>query len=366
MIATDPLGLDCAYLGDDGNAYILTGDCDNVNDNGYHVDRTITGVTLSDGQLGIYYNPTDPSDPLSTGYNFQKDPYLYSTGAPYFTGYDSSSARNYSISAANTATISAYHPSVSTCLGQAAISAGEDLLGVSMLPGSDQDNWQWSSDKFGFVYTGAAEADSLSGVSNGVDIVGRMSRLRCGHARGTGNNPTILEERRGQGLHEARVKGRYFVRKVGGQGGQGSCRLQCLREVSKMPRKLKKNCRQRRYLRLDRPCARVRRCNYPRQGQRTAQMACGDHVDVLCAVRGCNIWSEKAWFVAVLDFLGSMFGSARVRDVGDLRADFCRVSFWARCMSVPLAFLEAILLIGIFSKLERGLAAIHSGHASGE
>lgn len=32
---------------------------------------------------------------------------------------------------------------------------------------------------------------------------------------------------------------------------------------------------------------------------------------------------------------------------------------------VPLAFLEAILLIGIFSKLERRLAAVHSGHASG-
>ena len=93
------LDSDCAYLGDDGNAYILTGDCDNVNDNGYYVDGTITGVTLSDGQLGIYYNPTDPSDPLSTGYNFQKDPYVYSTGAPYFTGYDSWSARNSGIAA---------------------------------------------------------------------------------------------------------------------------------------------------------------------------------------------------------------------------------------------------------------------------
>ncbi|HEY6764491.1 MAG TPA: RHS repeat-associated core domain-containing protein, partial [Candidatus Sulfotelmatobacter sp.] len=79
--------------------------------------------------------------------------------------------------AANTATISAYHPSVSTCLGQAAISAGEDLLGLSMLPGSDQDNWQWQSAGWnsGFVYTGAGEVmDSsvgLDAVENAADFV---------------------------------------------------------------------------------------------------------------------------------------------------------------------------------------------------
>lgn len=31
-----------------------------------------------------------------------------------------------------------------------------------MLPGSDQDNWSWSSDKVGFVYTGAGEVMSPS------------------------------------------------------------------------------------------------------------------------------------------------------------------------------------------------------------
>jgi hypothetical protein len=79
--------------------------------------------------------------------------------------------------AANTATISAYHPSVGTCLGQAAISAGEDLLGLSMLPGSDQDNWRWQSAGWnsGFVYTGAAEVmDSsvgLDAVENAANFV---------------------------------------------------------------------------------------------------------------------------------------------------------------------------------------------------
>jgi hypothetical protein len=44
-----------------------------------------------------------------------------------------------------------------------------------MLPGSDQDNWQWSSDKFGFVYTGAGEVMSpsvgLDAVENASDFV---------------------------------------------------------------------------------------------------------------------------------------------------------------------------------------------------
>jgi hypothetical protein len=69
---------------------------------------------------------------------------------------------------ANTATISAVHPSVGKCLGQAAISAGEDLLGLSMLPGSDQDNWQWQNAGWnsGFVYTGAGEViDASVGVT---------------------------------------------------------------------------------------------------------------------------------------------------------------------------------------------------------
>jgi RHS repeat-associated protein len=73
--------------------------------------------------------------------------------------------------AANTATISAYHPSVYTCLAQAAFAAGEDLLGISMLPGTNQDNWEWSSDKLGFVYTGAAEEGLLETTSNGVAVV---------------------------------------------------------------------------------------------------------------------------------------------------------------------------------------------------
>ena len=39
-----------------------------------------------------------------------------------------------------------------------------------MIPGTNQDNWEWSSDKMGFVYTGAAE-DGLLSLSNGVGAV---------------------------------------------------------------------------------------------------------------------------------------------------------------------------------------------------
>ena len=74
--------------------------------------------------------------------------------------------------AANTATISAYHPSVGQCLAQAALDAGLDLTSLSMLPDANQDSWQWQSAGWnsGFVYTGAA-ADPALGASTGVDAL---------------------------------------------------------------------------------------------------------------------------------------------------------------------------------------------------
>ena len=108
---------------------------------------------------------------------------------------------------ANTATVSAYHPSVGTCLGQAAISAGEDLLGLSMLPGSDQDNWQWQSARWnsGFVYTGAGEVmDS----SVGLDAVEKAADFVADNPTAQG---TIRQFLRNQGVkwstkHVARTR----------------------------------------------------------------------------------------------------------------------------------------------------------------
>lgn len=43
----------------------------------------------------------------------------------------------------------------------------EDLTGISMLPGANQDNWKWyyaSPSSFGFIYTGAGEGASVSAV----------------------------------------------------------------------------------------------------------------------------------------------------------------------------------------------------------
>jgi RHS repeat-associated protein len=73
----------------------------------------------------------------------------------------------------NTPSISPYNGRAGDCFEQAFVEAGEDLLGISMLPGSNQDNWNWSSDKFGFVYTGAGEqkTGAFLSSSTGVDAV---------------------------------------------------------------------------------------------------------------------------------------------------------------------------------------------------
>ncbi len=97
---------------------------------------------------------------------------------------------------ANTATISAYHRSQGECLWQAAVDAGEDLLGISMIPGTNQDNWEWSSAKMGFIYTGAAE-DGLLSLSNGVGAV----ETTAGWVEGTpAAQGTIRQFLRNQGV----------------------------------------------------------------------------------------------------------------------------------------------------------------------
>jgi RHS repeat-associated protein len=52
------------------------------------------------------------------------------------------------------ATIEAYHPPVSTCVGQAALDGVLDLTSLDLAPHANQDDWHWSSGKNGFVYTG--------------------------------------------------------------------------------------------------------------------------------------------------------------------------------------------------------------------
>jgi len=58
------------------------------------------------------------------------------------------------------ATISAYHPSVLECLTLAGIPVAVDLMGLSWVPNADPKDWQWSSDKTGFVFVGGAESDA--------------------------------------------------------------------------------------------------------------------------------------------------------------------------------------------------------------
>lgn len=93
---------------------------------------------------------------------------------------------------------------------------------MSLLPGAKQDNWQWSSDKFEFVYTGAGEVlDSSVGIDaaeNAADFVG-------GNPSGSGNHSAVLEKRRSEGLNQTRRQGRCQIRKVGEQGWQGLCRI---------------------------------------------------------------------------------------------------------------------------------------------
>ena len=94
--------------------------------------------------------------------------------------YDDAGRLTSVVVATNTGTIGAYYPSVATCIGQAAVDAGLDLTSLSVLPGANQDNWQWSSDKMGFVYTGAAAGESALGPSTAVDAVERTADWAAG------------------------------------------------------------------------------------------------------------------------------------------------------------------------------------------
>jgi len=155
----DPSGLDCTLvdggvvfdyeLGDNPKATCEQESGTYTAPATYEVDSDLPGVLLivessSDGS--IYTQPD------GTG-----------------SGLQSPSAGN---SAPNTATISVYHPSVTQCLGEAAIDAGLDLTSLSVLPSANQDSWQWQSAGWnsGFVYKGAA-ADSALGPSTGVDTL---------------------------------------------------------------------------------------------------------------------------------------------------------------------------------------------------
>ena len=77
-----------------------------------------------------------------------------------------------------------------------------------------------------------------------------------------------------------------------------------------------------------------------------------------------DIWTKVAKLIAILEFLDGMLSSPCVRYVADLRATIAATNFGYVLSKPPLAFIEAIFLIGIFSKLERRRASVHSGHAS--
>jgi len=49
--------------------------------------------------------------------------------------------------------------SVLECLTLAGIPVAVDLMGLSWVPNADPKDWQWSSDKTGFVFVGGAESD---------------------------------------------------------------------------------------------------------------------------------------------------------------------------------------------------------------
>jgi RHS repeat-associated protein len=150
---TDPTGLDCVYDNGDGTTFTKTGDCYSSTDNGFYFDGNVDQSSINIDQNGDVLARVDGGDVQCSG------------------DCPGDSVTVNSVLPSDIATISAYHGSVGQCLGQAAIDAGLDLTSLSLLPGADQDNWQWSSDKFGFVYTGAAADESLSSASKGVDVL---------------------------------------------------------------------------------------------------------------------------------------------------------------------------------------------------
>lgn len=77
-----------------------------------------------------------------------------------------------------TDTVSVFHPSELTCAIQGAVAGALDFTGLSMLPGTDQDNWKWyyaSASSFGFRYVGGVESDSLLGISGAVYVADKGS-----------------------------------------------------------------------------------------------------------------------------------------------------------------------------------------------
>ena len=153
----DPLGLDCVYVTDTGRTSVIVGDCQSSTDDGYYVNGKVTNVTYDAN-----------TDHLSIAYN----------GNPGFVtfanaGFDDSSGSVGSGFFIGGGTVSANHGSVAQCLGEAAIDFGLDLTSLSMLPDANQDNWQWSSDKMGFIFAGTTA--SAGGFSTAVGVSEKAS-----------------------------------------------------------------------------------------------------------------------------------------------------------------------------------------------
>ena len=175
--SVDPLGLDCVRDNGDGTATVFgeaTMDtC--AGDNGFYFDGTVSqaAVDVNGNVVAVVNNQLQCSGDSDCSIYQNLTSLTVTAGSEPL---DTINATIPSTTAANTATISAYHGSVGQCLGEAAIDAGLDLTSISVLPGASQDNWQWQSAGWnsGFVYTGAGE---VIAPSVGVDAVEKTADL---------------------------------------------------------------------------------------------------------------------------------------------------------------------------------------------
>jgi hypothetical protein len=71
-------------------------------------------------------------------------------------------------------------------------------------------------------------------------------------------------------------------------------------------------------------------------------MACGNHVDICCALRRSDMGSAEAWLVAILGVLDCMLRASRTCNVifGQVLPRLILGTLYV----VPLAFIESLLL----------------------
>jgi hypothetical protein len=122
---------------------------------------------------------------------------------------------------------------------------------------------------------------------------------------------------------------------------------------------------ERRHLGLDRHCCRTSGCVRPRQRQCAAQMACGHNVDLCYTPMPSKVWSKEMEIVVILDFWVGCFG-LQVFAMWLVFGQLLQRLVLGTLYVVPIGFIEALFLFGIFSKLERMLRPRHSTHSAQE